>query len=413
MKWIKFCMIALGCMIFAGCSAQEIVNPSDLSSNQTAIDGSPSEHNGSPCLISSLIYEREMTEKVVLPPSWLNGELVSWVSKADNMGGTSYQVHIINVKEGNENIVYKKEIEDGRDPDVNIAFSNDTNTICIYFFDSTTSRLDKIVLDIENGEIISENTFEYPYQVSLNGRSTQDIIIAKDIHAEQSGTFNWNIVLFPLEGSEQTYHLKQSDGVRYDFSNSIWSLSGEYFYLLNHDANGMNRFESLVDLFAYPKTEWPTKLQYDVFHKDGSFAFSFTVDLIYHDDGSDNSHNIFWIPGDQIFITSIFYHAKSDSYDAKEQLIDASGEVIGEWFYDGYRDQYLSCEFDAEGVYYGERKSDSTHLLYKYFNRDEVIDYGPVQDLTEETFILPNPDPDSKFFLLTDRKQTLRIIEFV
>jgi len=291
--------------------------------------------------------------------------------------------------------------------------TNCNGNMCVYFVNRVRSSLDKIELDNENWEILSERSIDFPFYIHLYQKSVQDDIIAKKVFTEQNNTFNWEIILFPLEDQKQTYRLKQHEGVRYDFSNKIWSLSGEYFYLLNHDAMGMDRFESLVDLFAYPKTEWPVKLQYDVFHKDGGYAFSFDVDFIYHDDGSYSSEDVFWIPGDRIFIASTFYNANLDSYHSKERLIDVSGEIIGEWSYDGFRKQYLSCEFDAEGVYYGERKNDLIHLMYKQFASDKVIDHGPVLDFTTNAFILPHPGPDGDLLLLTDHEQTLRIIEVV
>ena len=180
--------------------------------------------------------------------------------------------------------------------------------LSLYLHDNSDNDYIKVVFDRFDFRVISEEPLNMTPNTPLPHKSKSDIVIGQDIVSDTS----WEIILWPLEKPEQFYPLKQFTGTRYDFPASIWSISGEYFMLLNRDALGMNRFESFADLLAYPKDEWPTALQYDVFRKDGSFAFSFPVDSLYKEDGSESNFDLFWIAGDQIYISSTFYDATLD-----------------------------------------------------------------------------------------------------
>lgn len=360
----------------------------------------------------TFLYQQKIEGKVVLSPRWLDGSLVCWIERTDESDRFTYRVHILDVTSGSETIIHQwesdRKIESENDFDVQLSAEG----LKLYLSDKPTG-VTRVTIDMDDPGVIEEESFEFPYHVSLSHKSKQDIMIAQDVFPEQSGTFNWDMTLFPLENPEQNYYLKQPGRTRYDFSSSTWSPSGEYFLLQNHDAYGLDRFEfSIADLRAVPISEWPKALQYDVFHRDGEFAFSFAVDHIYRDDGSRTDYDFVWMPEDQIFLTSTFYDASLDSYSTKEQLIDASGTVVREWSYEGVYDYHPAYCFDAQGVYYEKREGASFHLLYRSFLDDEVTDYGPVRDFAEEAlpWLWPKPSPDGERILLIDHEQDLKIL---
>jgi len=90
-KYKILCVIALGCFLLFGCSSKEIVVPSTSPNDQITIENPQSEYDAPPCFGTKLIYERKMDGNMIVPPSWLTGSLVGWVSETDNMEGKSYQ----------------------------------------------------------------------------------------------------------------------------------------------------------------------------------------------------------------------------------------------------------------------------------------------------------------------------------
>lgn len=358
----------------------------------------------------SFLYQQRIDEKVVLSPKWLDGSLVCWITRTDGADRFTYQVHILDVAGAEEKTVHQWEsdwkMEGAMDFDVQLSAEG----LRLYLSDSP-NEMTRVTIHLEEPGIVDEESFDFPYYVSLPDRSKQDVVIAQEVIPGQQGTFNWEMTLFPLDDPEQNYYLKQPGRTRYDFSSSTWSPSGEYFLLMNLDARGLDRFEGLAGLRAYPKSEWPEELQYDVFHQNGDFAFSFAADFRHRDDGSESDYDFVWMPEDQIFLTSTFYDASLDSYSTKEQLIDASGTVVREWSYEGTYDYHPADRYDAQGVYYKKREGNSLHLMYRSFLNDEVTDYGPVADFTEDAALSPKPSPDREHILLTDHQHTLRILK--
>ena len=174
----------------------------------------------------------------------------------------------------------------------------------------------------------------------------------------------------------------------------------------------MDRFESMADLIGYPKDEWPTTLQYDVFKKDGSLAFSFWVDFVFEEDSSESSFDMYWMPGDQIYISSTFYDAALDTKQSKDEVINSSGIVVYEKAYEGDRNYFNGMNFVNGGVYYDEKREDATHLMKLSFPTGEITDYGPIADGDDEGWMSDTISPDETFLLLKDNKNsTIRILK--
>ena len=360
----------------------------------------------------SFLYQQKIEGESVLSPRWLDESLVCWIERSDESDCFTYRVHILDAAGAEEKTLYQwesdRKIESESDFDVQLSAEG----LKLYLSDKPTG-ITRVTIDMDDPSVVEEESFEFPSRIAWFFKSKQDVMIGQEVFPERGMAFNWDIILFPLENQEQSYYLKQPNKTRYNFSYTSWSPSGEYFLLQNHDAYGMDRFEfSTADLRAVPISEWPKALQYDVFHQNGEFAFSFAVDHIYREDGSRTDYDFVWMPEDQIFLTSTFYDASLDSYSTKEQLIDASGTVVREWSYEGTYDYHPAYCFDAQGVYYEKREGDSLHLLYRSFLDDEVTDYGPVRDFAEEAlpWLWPKPSPDGERILLIDHEQDLKIL---
>ena len=358
------------------------------------------------------VYRQELPENV-LSLGWLNDTRFYWVTESRNTDGVSYELRVADVSKGTESIIFERSLE--ADHTLDIAVNLSDNQLYLYLRDvSDVPIYSKVILSTADWKIISEEPLNFTQDIFWPQKSKQDIVIGQDIIKDKKGTFNWKIILYPLESPERFYPLKQFSETRYDFPGTIWSPSGEYFILANYDALGMDRFESLSALFGYPKVEWPTALQYDVFKKDGSFAFSFAVDFIYKDDGSESNFDIFWMPGDQIYISSTFYDATLDTKQSKDHVINSSGTVVYEKEYEGDRNYFGGINFVNGGVYYDEKKDDATHMMQLSFPTGEITDYGPIAPSAAWGWVSTYISPDETFVLLKDNQdRTIRVLELI
>lgn len=355
------------------------------------------------------VYRQELPESV-LALEWLNDTRFYWTTEVRSVDSISYELHIADVSKGTESLVFERSLAAGHNLDMAVSLIDDQ--LHLYLRDnSDISTYSKVLFDATDWTVINEKSLDFTQEISWSQKSKQDTMLGQNIITNKKGTFNWEIILYPLESPKHFYPLKQFSKTRYEFSSSIWSPSGEYFMLANRDAFGMNRFESMADLLAYPKSEWPTALQYDVFKKDGDFVFSFTVDFIFKEDGSTSEFDLFWIPDDQIYISSTFYDVASDINQSKDQVLNSSGAVIYENSYKGNRNYFNKVNFMNDGVYYEEKKDDAIHMMQLSFLTGEVADCGPIATGDDWGRVSMSISPNRNFLLLRDH-QIIRILEF-
>lgn len=327
-------------------------------------------------IINKKIYSKIITDKIISHPTWIGDSLVCWATEQQTENNRLYKIYIADPYKQSEKMVFQKEVDAYEVFDFKIEDSD--KEVHLYLKEgSTTSEKTnyrKLILEKNLLTVLHEETFENIIDFSWNNKSKQDIVVQKVCSEENS----FDIKLFSLYDPKTLSPLKLSHQVRYDFLHEIWAPSGELFILANCDAYGMNKFESLADLRAFPYSEWPTKLQFDIYKKDGSYAFAFSNEFIFRDDGSKTTYDIWWISQDHLFVSSTFYDGTLNSKRTKEKIFDNIGIVIYEKEYAGDSKNYLRSNFTTEGIYYAEEINNGVHLMYVPFTEKEAKDYGVV-----------------------------------
>jgi hypothetical protein len=344
---------------------------------------------------------------------WLSDTQLYWITENREAEDTTYALHVADVRTGEETLVYERSVENSHSLDMSVELSENQMELYVHDYTVDVQAYSKIIFSTVDWEIIHEEAINLPVNIfpyiPWEQKSKLDIVVGEETMTDGSR----RVVLWPLETPEQLYPLGQFTNTQYAFISSTWSPSGEYFLLQNRDALGFDAIESLI---GYPKDQWPKARQYDVFAKDGSFAFSFPVDFLHREDGSESTYDLFWIPGDQLFISSTFYDAALDTKQSKDQILDSTGKLQYEKTYEGDRNYYYRGNYFKDSVFYTQVKEDTIHLIELSFLTGEVIDYGAIATTTNEDWrwvsIIVSADKSS--VLLYDKLvMTIRVLELI
>lgn len=388
--------------ILFGCkngSNPALISPSHVVTSEVSDTSNISQAEFQPDLKE--IYQAKLPENV-LDLAWLNETKIYWINQTQGTDAITYRLYIADVDKKTEDLVFERSIPASNN--LNISVNLMGNQLFLYLNNNSDNPIySKVTLSATDWTILSEEPLNISGHILWDYKSSQNIIVGYDE--------NQKITLYPLESPERCYPLCEFQDTRYDIASEGWSPSGEYFILANNDALGMERFESLADLIAYPKGEWPTARQYDVFSKDGNYAFSFAVDFTHREDGSYTGSDVFWMPGDEIYVASTFYDTSRDTKQSQVRVINSSGTVVYENRYMGETKRFSPINLVKRGFYYTEKQDNAVHLMKFSFLTGEDSDYGLIAE-GDDSWLSLQISPEESLALVHNRQDgIIRVLD--
>lgn len=306
-------------------------------------------------------------------PQWL-GRYLWWTTLPEDGG---WQLHLLDTDTGKEQVVLRGE----GIPSLTPALSRDGERLELTLREGEREGegddafYRRVALDTGDWSIVEDRRLPLAASVSPAQWSSQGTVVELRPSPDGAGQ---EVLLYPMESPEEVTRLRDRQGTRYSLSGTVWSPSGEYFLLRNDDARGMERFGSLAELRAHPLSEWPRELQYDVFHKDGSFAWSFCTDLVSPGAGGMSSGYFLWLPGDRLLLCDTSRDAEDRPLHTWERLLDSRGRRVWEDDYDGEARQYRQDNAWKQELWYQEDSEEGVRVMILSLDTGERWEYGVV-----------------------------------